>query len=113
MSTTLFKSNILCEIRRTGLGRAGRVMCRYDTIRIPMRLKRVVVVALWAGSRLAGPAVGAQASAPGDEPLVVGTDHPRLFLRPGRLRLLRRERDRTSMRWQQFENLMGAGATMP
>ena len=47
------------------------------------------------------------------EPLVVGTDHPRLFLRPARLRLLRRERERASMRWQQFEALMTANSPMP
>jgi hypothetical protein len=48
-----------------------------------------------------------------DEPIVVSTDHPRLFLRPPRLRLLRRERERQSMRWQQFEALVGGNAPMP
>jgi hypothetical protein len=48
-----------------------------------------------------------------DEPIVVSTDHPRLFLRPQRLRLLRRERERQSMRWQQFEALVSGGAPMP
>lgn len=48
-----------------------------------------------------------------DDPIVVSTDHPRLFLRPQRLRLLRRERERQSMRWQQFEALMSGGAAMP
>ena len=47
-----------------------------------------------------------------DEPIVVSTDHPRLFLRPQRLRLLRRERERQSMRWQQFEALVGGNAPM-
>ena len=48
-----------------------------------------------------------------DEPIVVSTDHPRLFLRPQRLRLLRRERERQSMRWQQFDALVSGGAPMP
>jgi hypothetical protein len=54
---------------------------------------------------------GPQSSA--DEPVVVSSEHPRLFLRPGRLRLLKRERQRTSMRWQQFETLMAGHAVMP
>ena len=33
-----------------------------------------------------------------DEPVTVFTQHPRLFLRPARLRLLRRERERASIR---------------
>ncbi len=44
---------------------------------------------------------------------MVSTEHPRLFLRPARLRLLRRERERASLRWQQFEALMAGGAAMP
>jgi len=48
-----------------------------------------------------------------DEPLAVFTEHPRLLLRPQRLRLLKRERERTSMRWQQFENLVAGKAPMP
>ncbi len=45
-----------------------------------------------------------------DEPVVVSSDHPRLFLRPQRLRLLKREKDRSSQRWQQFEALMAGNA---
>ncbi len=48
-----------------------------------------------------------------DEPLVVSAEHPRLFLRPARLRLLKRERERSSMRWQQFESLIAGNAPMP
>lgn len=48
-----------------------------------------------------------------DDPIVVSAEHPRLFLRPARLRLLKRERERTSMRWQQFETLMAGNAPMP
>ena len=47
------------------------------------------------------------------DPVVVSGDHPRLFLRAGRLRLLRRERERHSMRWQQFEALISGNAPMP
>src|SRR5205823_6767151 len=35
------------------------------------------------------------------------------FLRPQRLRLLQRERDRRTTRWQQFETLMAGKAPMP
>jgi len=47
-----------------------------------------------------------------DEPLAVFTEHPRIFLRPQRLRLLKRERERASARWQQFETLVVGGAPM-
>ncbi len=43
----------------------------------------------------------------------VYTEHPRLFLRASRLRLLRRERERNSMRWDQFNTLISGGAPMP
>jgi hypothetical protein len=49
----------------------------------------------------------------GDDPVAVFTEHPRLFLRPQRLRLLKRERERGSARWQQFEALVAGGAPMP
>jgi hypothetical protein len=48
-----------------------------------------------------------------DEAVTVSAEHPRLFLRPQRLRLLRRERDRTSARWQQLELLVAGNAPMP
>src|SRR5438445_13534690 len=48
-----------------------------------------------------------------DEPVAVFTEHPRIFLRPQRLRLLKRERERASARWQQFETLVVGGAPMP
>ncbi|MBV8906758.1 MAG: hypothetical protein JOZ22_24210, partial [Acidobacteriia bacterium] len=47
------------------------------------------------------------------EPVTVFTDHPRLFLRPQRLRLLQRERERGSVRWRQFEAYVTADAPMP
>lgn len=48
-----------------------------------------------------------------DDPIVVSTEHPRLLLRPARLRLLRRERERKSPRWQQFQLLLAGHAAMP
>jgi hypothetical protein len=48
-----------------------------------------------------------------DDPVAVFTEHPRLFLRPQRLRLLKRERERKSARWEQFETLVAGGAPMP
>ena len=49
----------------------------------------------------------------GDEPIVVSNGHPRLLLRPARLRLLRRERERKSLRWEQFQLLLAGHANMP
>jgi hypothetical protein len=43
----------------------------------------------------------------------VYSERPRLLLRPARLRLLRRERERRSLRWDQFETLWTAGASFP
>jgi hypothetical protein len=40
----------------------------------------------------------------------VYSDAPRLFLRPARLKLLRRERERQSLRWEQFESLWAGNA---
>jgi hypothetical protein len=48
-----------------------------------------------------------------EEVVRVYTEHPRLFLRPARLKLLTRERDRRSVRWIQFETLMAGKARMP
>src|SRR5262245_47246284 len=50
---------------------------------------------------------------PAAEPVSVFTEHPRLLLRPQRLRLLKRERERSSARWQQFEALVAGNAPMP
>jgi hypothetical protein len=41
------------------------------------------------------------------------TEHPRLLLGAQRLRRLKRERDRQSMRWEQFNTLMTGHARMP
>jgi len=64
--------------------------------------------AAWPQSTTA-PAVQPQ----NDEDFRVYTDAPRIFLNARRLRLLRRERERESMRWQQFQLLMSGKASMP
>jgi hypothetical protein len=56
---------------------------------------------------------GDRASSPVEESFLVSGEHPLLFLRPQRIRLLRRERERHSARWQQFEALMAGHAAMP
>ncbi len=56
--------------------------------------------------------MAADASA-ADEDFHVFTESPRLLLTKQRLRLLQRERERDSMRWQQFDALVSAGAPMP
>src|SRR5258708_27702162 len=43
----------------------------------------------------------------------VYNEHPRLFLNAQRLRLLKRERTRESMRWREFELLVRAAAQLP
>jgi hypothetical protein len=43
----------------------------------------------------------------------VYTEHPRLFLQPRKLGLLQKEKQRQSVRWQQFEALMKAGGALP
>jgi hypothetical protein len=51
---------------------------------------------------------------PGQEQsLRVDGAHPRIFLVPRRLKLLRRERERQSLRWNQFQLLMAGKAPMP
>jgi len=53
------------------------------------------------------------AQPPADEDYHVYTDSPRLLLTKQRLRLLQRERQRQSMRWQQFDALISGGAALP
>jgi hypothetical protein len=48
-----------------------------------------------------------------EEDFHVFTDAPRLLLTKQRLRLLQRERERKSMRWEQFDLLVSGGAPMP
>jgi len=49
---------------------------------------------------------------PDDEDFHVYRDAPRLLLTPPRLRLLQRERERQSPRWEQFDSLISGGAPM-
>ncbi len=88
------------------MGLRTRAVCRYDTIvNMDTLERRAFLAALACGVPLAAAQV--------DDPVTVSTDHPRLFLRPARLRLLRRERERASPRWQQFEALVAGGAPLP
>jgi hypothetical protein len=48
-----------------------------------------------------------------EESLRVDAAHPRIFLVPRRLKLLRRERERQSLRWNQLQLLMAGKAPMP
>jgi len=75
--------------------------------RFPAALAGLLLALGWPAT--AGP--GAQTAS--DEPVTVSSDHPRLFLRPARLRLLKRERERASERWQQFDALLAGNAPMP
>ncbi len=59
------------------------------------------------------PALRASGQTAGPEGFRAYTESPRLFLRQARLRLLRRERERRSLRWDQFEALWGGGAEFP
>ena len=49
---------------------------------------------------------------PESEDFHVYRDAPRLLLTPQRLRLLQRERERQSPRWEQFDSLMSGGSPM-
>jgi hypothetical protein len=65
------------------------------------RLARVVLLAtLAAGSAMT-------------QEFRVYTEHPRLFLQPRKLGLLQKEKQRQSVRWQQFEALIKAGGALP
>src|ERR1700677_413453 len=48
-----------------------------------------------------------------DDDYRVYTEHPRLILTSQRLRLLKRERERDSQRWRQFDLLVKGGASLP
>ena len=59
------------------------------------------------------PCLRVAAQVTGPDGFRVYTVAPRLFLLPARLKLLRRERERRSLRWDQFETLWGAGGEFP
>jgi hypothetical protein len=48
-----------------------------------------------------------------DDEFRVYTEHPRLILTAQRLRLLKRERERESQRWRQFDLLVKGSANLP
>lgn len=89
--------------RRCGAG--GRYLCPYDTIRAMARPGILVFPALVVAA-----AVWPQTQ---EESFAIYTEHPRLLLGQRRLKLLRRERERQSLRWMQFEQLMAGKAVMP
>ena len=74
---------------------------------------RMVWAAILAAIAAAWIPFAARGQSATTDPIVVSSEHPRLFLRPARLRLLRRERERTSLRWEQFHSLMAGNAAMP
>jgi hypothetical protein len=76
-------------------------------------MKRIRAASLLLACWLPNLAAQSALIAPTDEPVMVATEHPRLFLGPQRLRLLKRERERTSPRWIQFESLIAGKAPMP
>jgi hypothetical protein len=87
---------------------------RCDTIgcvrgKAPILLLSVLSVPLAAGQNPAGQNLGQH---PDDEDFHVYRDAPRLLLTPQRLRLLQRERERQSPRWEQFDALMSGGAML-
>src|SRR5580765_4229122 len=105
MRLTHFVS-VFCAMQyESDWGRVGKVLCRYDTIS-RMRAKTGLAAAI-------GFCCVTLAAQTTDDPVAVFTEHPRLFLRPQRIRLLKRERERASPRWQQFETLVAGNAPMP
>lgn len=67
----------------------------------------LLLAALW------NPLAAQPPQAAPDEDFHVYTDAPRLLLTKQRLRLLQRERERQSPRWQQFDGLVTSGAPLP
>lgn len=79
-----------------------------------MNRRRAIALGIglgWRGALIGQTGNGSET--PAKEPLSVFAEHPRLLLTRQRLRLLRRERERRSGRWQQFEALMQGNVPMP
>lgn len=74
-----------------------------------------MVIRDWlAGFVVTACALAASLCAPAqDEEFRVYTEHPRLILNAQRLRLLKRERERESQRWRQFDLLVKGSANLP
>ena len=84
----------------------GSLVTRWRPIRLPVLAAFSLLCSglLWSG------ALAAQTP---DEEFRVYKEHPRLFLTAQRLRLLKRERERDSIRWHQFDALVQGAAPMP
>src|SRR5687767_7694008 len=105
MTLNAFESANLCRISRQNCGPAG-MPCVAMTQSWKM-------TRLWVLAAAIGGAAALHGQISSDEPVTVSTEHPRLLLPAQRLRLLKRERERTSLRWQQFEALVAGNAPMP
>ena len=90
----------MCVTCVTRVQAAPRV-CRCDTLFMKMRLGLALFVVA---------SVAAQTT---EEDFHVYKEYPRLILTPARLKLLRRERERQTPRWQQFDTLIQGKAVMP
>jgi hypothetical protein len=79
-----------------------------------MLLRRISALAL-AAAAVVGMAPSIARSQASSQPDILRADapHPRILLTARRLKLLRRERDRQSLRWNQFHLLMAGKAPMP
>ncbi len=77
------------------------LLCPYDTIGSVRDLRPSLIFAALIWSLM-----GAAAQNPPDEDFRVYRDPPRLLLTAQRLRLLQRERERQSPRWEQFDSLI-------
>src|SRR5579863_9384944 len=80
------------------MAESGKVMTRREVLRYVPALSAL---------RLLGQ------NDPRPDSFKVYSESPRLLLRPPRLRLLRRERERRSLRWDQFETLWIGNAPFP
>src|ERR1035441_3223809 len=79
-----------------------------------MHLRRISVLALAvAALDVLAPNIAPSQEETHAESLRADAPHPRILLGARRLRLLRRERERQSMRWNQFHLLMAGKAPMP
>ncbi len=87
--------------RRVAVTQIGYV-AQSGTMRRGMAV--IAAVALWGG------ALPAQTL---PESYRVYDEHPRLFLRAQKLKLLRREHVRESLRWQQFDRVVSSGIALP
>lgn len=86
-------------------------LCPYDTmIIVPPLTRRAALATLTAAS--AYPQQNQEPTPAQEEEFQVYGDNPRLFLNARRLRLLKRERERTSVRWMQLETLVAGKAQM-